>query len=111
MSPTVNLYFSESDMQNMAADLRHYMNVELSFIPKESHSEKWPMAMLDDILIGFNHASLEEEAAEVWNKRRTRINYDNIWLLSSDKGLTYEQIQNFGKIPAKGRVMFTAEVI
>lgn len=107
LSPTVNLWFTDKDLQKIAGDLRHYMNTELVFV--EDSSVNYPVAMLDDVRIYFNHADTAEEAREIWNRRRERVNYDNIWLISCDRGLDYEDIKAFGNLPAKGKVLFTAK--
>lgn len=106
-SPTVNLWFTEKDLQTMAKDLKHYMNCELRFLGRDSMG--FPVADLGGVMIHFNHAKNEEEARELWNRRKVRVNYENVWLLSSDRGLSYEDIKAFGELPAKGRVMFTAK--
>lgn len=107
LSPTVNLWFTDKDLQKIARDLKHYMTTELVFI--EDYSVPYPVAMLDDVKIYFNHAKTAEEAQKIWNRRRTRINYDNVWLISCDRGLDYTDIENFGGLPAKGKVLFTAK--
>lgn len=107
LSPTVNLWFTDKDLQKIAGDLRHYMSQELEFI--DDHEENYPVAMLDDVRIYFNHADTPEEAREIWNRRRKRVNYDNVWLISCDRGLDYEDIKAFGDLPAQGKVLFTAK--
>lgn len=106
LSPTVNLWFTEKDLQKMVRNLKWYMQQELEFIDPEFG---YPAAKCGDIVIHFNHVKTNEEAKNQWYKRRDRINYDNIWVISSDNKLSYEDIKEFGKIPCKGKVMFTAK--
>lgn len=106
LSPTVNLWFTEKDLQKMVRNLKWYMQQELEFIDPEFG---YPAAKCGDIVIHFNHVKTNEEAKNQWYKRRDRINYDNIWVISSDNKLSYEDIKEFGTIPCKGKVMFTAK--
>ena len=73
-TPTVGLYFGTEDFVKFAANLRHYMEQELVFIPWESTTsydflrkidqKPFPVARLDDIEIYFMHYDSPEEALE-----------------------------------------------
>ena len=81
-SPTINLWIEEKDFFKFACNLKWYLSQELQFV---KGIDETPTAFLDDILIHFNHYSSEEEAASKWYERRDRVNYDNIFILCSDR--------------------------
>lgn len=105
LSPTVNLWIAEKDIPKLVKNLPHYMQTSLKFIESD---KPYPVAVCDDIKVYFNHAQTHAEAEEIWNRRRCRINYDNLWVIGSDNNMTYEDIEAFSTIPCKGKVMFTA---
>lgn len=89
----------------MAANLREYLSYDLEFIASEYD---YPVARLKDITIYFNHSKSASEAASTWNRRKTRINYENLFLLMYDReGLSLEELQQIEQIPCRGRVIFS----
>lgn len=104
-SPTVNLWLKQRDFLKMAADLKTYMSYELEFVDSEYD---YPVAKLNDVLIYFNHAKSAAEAAADWNRRKNRINYQNLFLLMYDReNLTLEELREIEKIPCRGKAIFS----
>ena len=68
-------------------------------------------------MIHFNHAISNEEAARDWYKRRNRINYDNLFIIMSDRPgtnndgadpyLTKDDFLLLNNIKCKGKVVFS----
>ena len=119
-TPTVGLYFGTEDFVKFAADLRHYMEQELVFIPWESTTsyeflrkidqKPFPVARLDDIEIYFMHYDSPEEALEKWNKRKKRINYNRLLFKISDRGnCPREVIKKFLDLPVKNKICFSCD--
>lgn len=105
LSPTVNLWLHQRDFLKLAANLREYLSYELEFIDSEYD---YPVARLKDITIYFNHSKSAEEAATDWNRRKTRINYDNLFLLMYDReNLTMDELRQIEQIPCRGKVVFS----
>lgn len=107
-SPTINMFFPiKKQYLKFISNIRYYIKNDLVFIEDESYD--CPVAMLDDVKIVFNHYRSNEEAAECWNRRKERINYDNIFLIFDDiNDVEYSDILEFQKIDCKGKVVFTA---
>lgn len=117
LSPTAGLYFFAPDYIKFVSDLRRYLNTPLCFIkPEESkyyeeikkrnQTEK-PIGILDDVEIVFLHYKTKEEAEEKWNRRKERVNFDNIILKFSRMDLcTEKEIQEFDKLPFKNKYVF-----
>lgn len=104
-SPTVNLWMRQRDFLKLAADLRTYMSCELEFVDSEYD---YPVARLKDVLIYFNHSQSNAEAAADWNRRKARINYENLFLLMYDReDLTLAELREIEKIPCRGKVVFS----
>lgn len=67
LSPTINMFMSNSDFNKFACNLKQYLSMELTFIETD---EIFPVAMLGDIRLNFNHHTTPEEAAYDWNRRK-----------------------------------------
>lgn len=51
------------------------------------------IGIIDDIEVVFNHASSEEKAAQEWNRRKERINKDNLYAIIRELDY-YETLPN-----------------
>lgn len=104
-SPFVNLYLSPTDFLRYLNNLSHYVNAELTFEPS---SQPYPVGKLDDLTIHFMHYHSEEEAKTKWMARTKRINWDNLFIIMTDRdGCTYQDLQAFEQLPFKNKVAFT----
>lgn len=105
LSPTVNLSIEMNDFVKMVKDLRWYMEQELVELNEKSEC---PMGMLGDIKIYFIHYDNFKDAKTKWEERKKRINWDNIFIVGSEKDqCTYDTIKNFEQLPYKNKVIFT----
>ena len=49
-----------------------------------------------------------KEALEKWISRKSRMNYDNLFVLFTDRdGCTYEDLIAFDNLPIKNKIVFT----
>lgn len=98
LSPTINLYIMPSHFIKFITNLEFYLKQRLVF--KEEFPMKYPVGMLDDITIFFIHYHTAEEAAYCWDKRKERINWNNICLLMSDRfGCSEEILKEYENLP------------
>ena len=80
LSPTINLFFGGSDFVRFAKNLQYYINLEI-----EVHwEEEYPVGKLDDVTVYFMHYNICTEAKEAWERRKKRINWNKIIILSTD---------------------------
>ena len=104
-SPTVNLYMSFGDFVKFCENPQRYVNTPLTEYVGGSNA-KYPLARLDDLLLHLVHYASFEEAKAAWARRIARINWDNIFLVGTDRdGCTPELMERFDKLPYR-KVLF-----
>lgn len=107
LSPTINLYFTQGDFIKFACDLPYYISQNLNFVESE---EDFPVAMLDDITVYFNHAKSANEAMEDWNRRKDRINYNNIYIILYYRdNYTIDEIRKIEQAHCKRKIILTSK--
>ena len=120
-SPFVGLFILADDYINIISNLKEYMSKELVFIDiKDSkHKEyfgdkinsiKYPVGLLGDAEIYFMHYKSKLEAAEKWQRRVQRINYDNLIVKFNDQNLCDEKyLEKFLSLPYQNKLFFTSK--
>ena len=104
-TPTINLFFYPEDFLKFLSNIKE--NLEYELIEDESDCN-YPIGSLNNIKIHFMHYKTFEEAKEKWDSRKNRINYNNLFIMCTDRdGCTYEQIKRFDQLPYKNKIMFT----
>lgn len=104
-SPFVNLWIRPKDFIKICEDPKHYLDLELSFVKEEGID--YPVGVLDGARIYFQHYKTEDEAKSKWNQRKKRIDYNNIYILMTDRdGCTYDDLKRFDAIKCKGKAVF-----
>ncbi len=114
LSPTAGLYFFAPDYIKFVSDLRRYLDTPLRFInPEESkyydeikkrNQTDKPIGILDDVEIIFLHYKTKEEAEEKWNRRKERVNFNNLIIKFSRMDLcTEKEIEQFDTLPFKNK--------
>ena len=105
-SPFVNLWIKPTDYLQMLTDIKSFMDKPLTFIKEEGINH--PVGQIDNINIYFQHYESEQEALEKWISRKSRMNYDNLFVLFTDRdGCTYEDLIAFDNLPIKNKIVFT----
>lgn len=119
LSPTLGMFFISSEYIKFINNLKHYVDSTLTFIDLEESKYKDYLkkiqyssiiGKIDDVEICFLHYKSKDEALEKWNRRKMRINYDNIVYKFNDQNLcTYDDLKQFEKFNAKNKICFTAK--
>lgn len=105
-TPTINLYIPPSDFIRFCSRLSHYLSLEIDFIQEEG--VECPIGILEDVKIYFVHYKSDNEARIKWNDRRCRINYDDIYILMTERdGCNYKMIDEFNRLPFKNKLVLT----
>lgn len=106
-SPFVNLWMSPKDFIKYVEQLETYQYMPLTESPEES---PYPVGVLKDLKIYFQHYNSFEEAKSKWEARSKRINRDNLFVMMSERdGCTYQDLQHFDRLPIKNKVVFTCK--
>lgn len=105
-SPFVNLWLKPDDFIKFLSNIHYYLSCEMFFVNESGIS--YPIGILDDISIYFQHYSTPEEAKKKWIERSQRINFNNLFILFTDRdGCTYQNLSDFEALPYKNKVVFT----
>lgn len=106
LTPTINLSFDMNDYVKLLENFRWYM--EQPIMPYTDDRFDFPCGMLADVEIRFNHYNTFEEAVEKWEKRKRRINWDNLYIMAIDgDNCTEESLRRFDALPYAHKVVFT----
>ena len=104
LSPTVNAFVPQPDFIRFVNDLEHYMQLPIMM----RWGEEYPIGTIEDIEIHFVHYETCREAEEAWERRKQRIRYDRIVVLSTDRdGFTEEVFEKWQRI-SYPKALFTA---
>lgn len=106
LSPTINLFIYDHDFVKIALNPRYYLEQELRFHDSEFD---YPVATLGgEIEIYFNHYATKEDAAKSWERRKKRINWDNIYVILYDRMyVTREMILSLKSAPCRRVIVLT----
>lgn len=104
-SPFVNLWIKPKDYLKLLKSLPQYMETDIKFISEEGVT--YPVGLLDDVKIYFQHYKSEEEAKEKWVERTKRMNYDKLFILFTDRdGCTENDLEDFDHLPYENKAVF-----
>lgn len=83
-SPLINMFESDSDYIKLLKNPKYYMEQKLD-LQREGYNEvsklNYPIARCGDVELFFCHYSTFEEANECWERRKKRINWDNMLIM------------------------------
>ncbi len=97
---------SKKEYLKFVSNLRYYTSLELKEIEDERFP--YPAGMVGDVELVFNHYSSFQNANEAWEKRKKRINFQNVFILFDDcADAEYEDLVEFNKIHCQGKAIFT----
>ena len=105
-SPTINLSFDMNDYVRFLENLEWYLQQPV--VPYEDDRFDYPCGMIGDVEIRFNHYKTIEEAISKWERRKQRIDWDNLFIMAIDGDeCTYDSIKRFDAMPFENKVIFT----
>ena len=115
LSPTINMGFDDpKNYLKLVLNLDHYIKEE-TLVETKDEELPYPVANLGDIKILFAHYKSFDEAKSSWEKRKSRINWDNLFFMMSDQHsekkepirCTYDDIAAFDELPYPNKVFFS----
>lgn len=123
-SPTLGLYFWAPDYIEFLRHLDFYLTkAKISFVKHSKYPigderrcawKHWyPIGLLDNkVEIHFLHYHSEEEAAEKWYRRASRVNLKKMLILGMEQNLcTENEIREFDTLPFANKYFFSSKDI
>lgn len=118
-SPTCGCFFFSKEYIKFLKDLEAHVNAELVEVKVENskYKEYLMQKFGNNIVIGkvldseivFLHYKNFDEAKEKWDRRKERINYNNLIIKFNDQNkFEIEDFYEFEKLPYKNKLFFTS---
>ncbi len=107
-SPTINMMILNQDFKKLILNLDYYMKLT----PTPCFDSRYPgvpSALLGDITLHFTHYSSSIAGIEAWEKRKRRIDFDNIYVIISDIDLSKNDIEDLCRVKCKKIVVMTSK--
>lgn len=117
-SPFVGMFIMSPDYLKLLKNLDYYLSQELTFskkskyeeINKKRETDPYPIGNLDDVELALMHYKSEEEAKDKWDRRKKRMNLENIFVKACEQnGSSWEFLREFDELPYENKVVFTAK--
>lgn len=127
LTPTIGLWIPPKDYVKFLSNIQHYLDSDIEQISYErSHVHELLLerkktgrynfdldtliiGRIDDIDIIFIHYNSFDVARDKWNRRKQRINWDNLLVKMNDQnGCTLEDVQQFLSLKYKNKLFFTS---
>jgi len=105
LSPTTYLWMTNKDLIKFVKNIREYVAEDLI---DNGNLEEYPTGKLNDITLYFNHDHSFYEAKNKWNVRREKLDFNNLYIMMGDSGLSYEDLRGLSSLPCKKLIVFTA---
>ena len=106
-SPTRNFYFEANDYIKFCQNLPYYLSLSLSDDSEPSQTE-YLTAMCGDIRLFLVHYDSVQQAKEEWERRKGRVNLNNLFFLMNDRNnCSEETIKAFDELPYPNKICFT----
>lgn len=107
LSPFINMFVLQEDYLRLLENFDDYMKEEVRYYKNEYEpnlQKEYPVGLLGDIELHFNHYESFEKAKEKWDERKQRINREKLFIemLTEDE----ETAQRFDKLPFERKAVF-----
>ena len=93
------------DFIKFCQNLEYYLSCEIKPVTQDEYD--YPVASIDDILLYCMHFNSFDEVKEKWERRKKRVNYDNLFFIMSERdGCDESTILDFDNLPYENKVIF-----
>lgn len=108
-SPFIWFWMSDYDFLKFLKQPKYYLKQDIMLQEYRYVSQlnrEYPVGKCDDIVMHFNHYVTIEDAKVAWDKRKDRINWDNIFVMMyTNDPLVAEE---FSELPYEKKICFTS---
>lgn len=102
-SPTVNLVIDGMDFVKFCSMIKYYMQLQLR---NAGMNNGHPVAYCGDVRIDGVHYSSFEELRVAWERRKSRLHYDNMLFIMSERQIHNEEtLRAFDKLEGNKLVL------
>ncbi len=111
-SPFINVSLDRNDFVTLALNFKGYMQNPLEIVAKNDNGEwigKLSCENQKDIKMCFPHETDKDVIIDNFERRKKRINYDNLYFITDDDGLTKESFEQFAKVECTNKIIFTSK--
>ena len=112
LSPFRNLWVPDEDYIRLVKNLKFYLD---SYVPVFSHwcvdensGKRYPVMLLGDVSLNFNHSDSPQECIDEWMRRKERMNWDNIIVEFYTSYPEYRRMFSELEIPYR-KIIFTTD--
>lgn len=108
-SPFMSMYLSETDFIKLMSKPKEYMKETPEFLYMKYNEDldiDYPVCALGDLTLFFSHYPSLEEALSCWNRRKARINWDNIIAVMYTRD--EEVLRSFEALNIEKKMCFTS---
>lgn len=111
-SPTINLFFYGHDFFSFLENLDYYLDKDLEICNSPKYRNEgdlvYPIMNLGDLELHFLHYKSYEDACKAWNRRKKRINKENLYVIWTFFGGTDQKLlSRFEKLNYENKIAFT----
>ena len=117
-SPTAGLFFFADDYIKFLTNLKYYLSLDMTQISVnqskyaqvllKQYDENLIIGVLDDVEVIMLHYKSFEEAKNKWERRKKRINFDNLLVKFSDQNQFEDKhFQQFLQLDYKNKLFIT----
>jgi len=119
-TPFVGLFLFGPCYIKLLESFDAYLDKELTFVDRSKYEtylpEKYPIALLGDVEIHFQHYADEQEAKTKWDRRTARLkkirDKDNLYFTICERRLTTPAIvKRFHALPFKNKLSFSTQTV
>ncbi|MBQ9334658.1 MAG: DUF1919 domain-containing protein [Lachnospiraceae bacterium] len=106
-SPFINMFLEPDDFLTLLRDLKTYlaMDIKESGFTEDPNSQKvYPVGDCGGVKLHFNHSNSFEEAKADWDKRRKRVNWDNLFIMAYTEDAEFAKC--FSELPYEKKICF-----
>ena len=110
-SPTINMFFRLPEFNKFLKNLDYYLSIPLKFLHDEFEpnlKRNYPVCSLGDLTLHFNHYLSFEEANAAWERRKKRVNKNNVLAISMATDNLKDVAIEFDALPIKNKIIFTS---
>lgn len=119
-TPVVGLFFHGPCYVKFLKNLKDNLSSDITFIETSKYDTanlnrknmeyKYPIGVIGDFEIHFLHYHSEQEAVEKWNRRKARINFENLYVqMSKNEYSDHAILKEFEQLPFKNKVILSSE--